>query len=648
MHKTNDYFYYLSQNKLYVTALLASLTLFFAILGFLYEDKSWVVSISSALKFFTFNFPDDYKDSNVFILIGSILSTITVFLAAIFTFFQEYLNRQNAKRILKTPHIALFGLGEINQAFLKSNFDTNENNIIIVERDQKHPLIDTLRTKGFGVIIGDVLANTQFDLFNFEKTEAVIIALGNDELNIEVAIRIINTIQTTGIQSPTRLIVHIADKRLNTLFHHNFIVPNSTHTASSVRIDIKTFSFFEECSKALFEQNYIDGDSRHYISSSQEFASIVCGSGQLALATIEQMLLLSNLPYKNHHTIHLVDKEAQKLFDKITHHLYYNTEKFPNVSFEIHLYDAEESKFFTMDIWHYEHLVHAILCHDREEINLKIAIELYERLYRRNATLPTKVLVGLFKECSLSQCIDDDQDGFQRFKTFGNEQNLFNNKTLLDETNYRIAKCIHFGYGDVFNKESLSPEDEKLNEKWYTTAKFSDKLSNIAQAKHIDIKLKALGLKKEKSDLTPQDLLKYNQEIFDSIITPLFEETGLSYKKLYTYSLELEKFWAGNEYKVFYTPKVYTSLLEKLIVCEHERWNSYHYINGWEYSPQKDKALKFHDCLKPLSEFTDDKHTITILYDLYSIVYLPNYLANAGWKMSTEGILKKDTLIKLG
>ncbi|MFP4487128.1 MAG: RyR domain-containing protein, partial [Campylobacterales bacterium] len=185
---------------------------------------------------------------------------------------------------------------------------------------------------------------------------------------------------------------------------------------------------------------------------------------------------------------------------------------------------------------------------------------------------------------------------------------------------------------------------DKVNKKWFNTAKHSDKLSNISQAKHIDIKLKALGFEKKKSDIADKKtLLVKNQELFDETMNHLLGESGTSYNELHEASIELGNFWNGKSYEVKYNPKEYKTLFEKLIRCEHERWNSFHYLNGWEYADVKDKSKKLHNCLKPIEEFKEPELQITILYDAYSILYLPNYLANAGYELTPYGG-KKESL----
>lgn len=45
---------------------------------------------------------------------------------------------------------------------------------------------------------------------------------------------------------------------------------------------------------------------------------------------------------------------------------------------------------------------------------------------------------------------------------------------------------------------------------------------------------------------------------------------------------------------------------ELLAKCEHNRWNAHHFLNGWKYNELTIKEKKFHNCLIPYSELTED------------------------------------------
>jgi hypothetical protein len=619
-------FYVIQKQKLYITGFTALLAIVCGMMGFLLEGNHLFQSITNTLNLFAFNFPDSYNSANIFLFISTLCVAITIFWAAVFTFFQEFIDKFIAKRIISDNHIAVFGLGQINRAFLDSEF--GEDNAIVIEADESNSYIEDYRQKGFGVIVGDVLSDRQLKLLNYDTMRYAVISLGNDRINIELAIKLIENIKVNKATTSTRLIVHIANTELKAIFHQNIVLPSLDE---NIQIDIKTFSFYEECSKDIFDHHFII--SNEYIKTEKQIHSVILGDDKLALTIIKDILLLSNFPYENKHTINIITKKATQFFEILKLETNYTEEKFPTIRFKIIDQDFKSPEFYKQAIFLNEDLQNVYICYRDEEINLNIALELHERVYLRNSELKTKVLFGMFNEYHLSQKISKDRNFFDRFYTFGNNTEIFTKSKLIDENNYKLSKYIHFGYGDEFKKEFQHLLLSQLDTKWYKSAKYSDKLSNIAQSKHIDIKLQALQLKKEKSSLKEEELYKINQNTFDKIMIPYLQESGLDYTKLHTYSLELDKFWNGKEYEIQYLPKKSNNIFDKLIFAEHERWNSYHYLNGWEYNKKKDKNLKLHDCLKSLDEFDEPYLQITIIYDIYSILYIPKFLASSGYKI---------------
>ena len=614
--------YFMQKYKLYITAFLAIIGFTLGFIGFLLLGFSVVVSGIKALKLFSLDYPEE---ENVFLFFSVIFITVTLFSAALFTFFKDFINKKIAKKIIQTKHIAVFGLGEINQAFLNSNL-TNEN-IIIFEANKNNIYVEEYQEKGFGVIIGDILSLRQFNLLNYKNMEYALIALGDDRANIELAIQMINAIKQQEDKTPTRLIIHIANSKLKTIFHQNFLLSS----LDEPMIDIKTFSFYEECAEDLFLKHSLI--SKDFIHADKELKSIILGNGSLALAVIKNILLLSNLPNNNKHIIYLIDEKAEAFYEKLRLLTNYTLDKFPTVEFEVINRDYNTVEFYKEKVFIDTHLNNIYICYDDESVNLNLAIILNEKIYIKQKSLKTNVLFAIFKETTLSNLLDENDKTFKNFYTFGRKNKIFAYNRLIEEDNYKIAKMIHHGYGDEFNKEMLLSSD-KLNQKWFKQSAYSDKLSSIAQAKHIDIKLLALNLKRVKSDLLSEELLKQNREKFDAKVEPLMKEENFTYATLHTYSLELAKLWAGKKYNVMYKPNKSDNLFEKLIFCEHNRWNAFHYLEGWEYHTEKDKDLKQHNCLKPLELFHEDTLLITIIYDIYAIVYIPNYLANSGWMIT--------------
>ena len=493
---------------------------------------------------------------------------------------------------------------------------------------------------------------------------------------------------------------------------------------NNFKIDVKTFSFFNEAAEELFDNHPVDGESNKYINSMEGFNTILIGNGELVKSVIYQMALISHLPNENKHTVYIVDKNAEELLIEIKKFLYYETDdlgkpkNIKNFLIEAIEIDRNSLEYFSNSIWNQKDLVNVIIAYDNEAENLDLAIELLNRTYlskinaaNREESMP-KIIFAVFDQKLISETITNNDDkAFKHLYTFGNSENVLSYNNLFEEEKYLAARLIHYGYSGKNDSDKTSDDDVKkseaeshpgvlgelnkrirsvfykpvtnedpIKEKWFNSAEHSDKLSSIAQAKHIDVKLKAMGFKKEyvledvknwnrklsvnwnkelsektakekeidkiwkvlnkqkpggyendkkKSEAIKEILLKENNiKIFE-----FFEEYRKTLKigdEGLTKYLEKSDNLISKSEKVRYFPKTYDTLFDKMIRMEHNRWNAFHFLNGWKYGEVKEKEIKEHNCLMPLENFTEIKMQKTAIYDIYSFLRLPIYLAEVG------------------
>ncbi|MEA2047713.1 MAG: NAD-binding protein [Campylobacterota bacterium] len=616
-NKSPSLVYFLLENKAFTLGVVAVFA-FILRFGLSIKNNDWVESLGNGLEF------------------ASILSASFI---AMLLYFKEAINKQLINQISKIEHTAVFGLGEFSTALLESEVKEENNAYIIFEKNLLNEKIEHFRKSGMGVVEGDAFSTEHLEQLNFKTISFAIISLGNDRLNIELATIIIEYYKSKKITTPIKLLVHVINQDLNTLFHQNFISQES----SEGKIDIQTFSFYEEAAETFFEHNFVDGDNDEIISSNDGYSIVVAGDGELALNIIYQAAKVAHLPNENTLNIHLVDKEAQKFKNRVIKR-YSGIEKVLNL--HTHNMNDEDFSYFNKDdgsVWFEKNLTHVIIAYDDQEKNIKIATDLFNKTYLENATdktLKTKVSFAIFNAYTISGKIDADKDSFAQFFSFADIGNICTRENLLDEKHSLISKLVHHNYAQKYAPVSLLDLDDKevkkiMYEKWYNNSKLSDKLSSIAQAKHMKMKLKALRLQSIPSKKSQDKLIEINREVFDTKLSLDRESLGLSDSFLQDYSDALPKLWEeGLEpIDIKYFPKKYTTMLEKLIRAEHNRWNAYHYLNGWTFKEKTMKTKKEHACLKPLSEFDVPELQLTVIYDIYSILYIPNYLANAGYEI---------------
>lgn len=614
--------YIIEKHKSEILTKFLILAFLLSFLGYFFiEDKHLLESITSSLRMLTFSPPDDYKPHNIFFPIVVILIGFVIFYSVATTFFKDSINSKITKNIRKQEHLVVFGLKDINRAFLNDE-ENSKKNIIIVEKDLNNIFLDDYRNRGFGVVVEDVV-NNNFNVEDYKNMKYAIICLENDRLNIDFAIDLINILKNVNNHITKRLIIHIENDDLKDIFNQKLLNYDDLKQA---KIDIKTFSFFQECSNELFEKHSFI--SNKDIKNSNEIKSLILGNGNLALKIIEDLLLLSNLPNKNIHTIYLIDEKADELFNKIELTTYFAKDKFPSINIEILNISYKNIKYFKQNIFEDSNISNIYICYDDESINLNLAIELNDKIFTKKS-VKANLYLAIFENYSFiknSKFIDI-------FTVFGNKNEIFSKNRLIDEKNYTISKLINSEFNDEFKKDKLVLNESNINKKWFNTEKYFDRLSSIAQAKHLNIKLQALGLKKVESKKNKKIVLQNNLKIFEEIINPLLKESNTNYKDIYLASLELKRFYSNKDYEVKYIPKNYSTLFEKLILCEHSRLNSFYFLNGWEYNKIENESKKELNSLKCIQEFKEKELQIKILEYVYSILYIPNYLASAGYEI---------------
>jgi hypothetical protein len=215
-----------SSNKIYIIEKYKSYILSrFLLLGFLFafigyfciEDKHFLESFTSSLKMITFDPPDGYKSYNIVFPIALILIGFVIFYSITTTFFKEIINNKITKSIRENEHTVLFGLSDINRAFLEDE-NNSDKNIIIVEKDKDNAFIEEFRNKGFGVVIDDII-NSTLDPEDYKNLKYSIISLGDDKLNIDFAINLINILSNFNNNLAKLLVIHIENDELKELFN---------------------------------------------------------------------------------------------------------------------------------------------------------------------------------------------------------------------------------------------------------------------------------------------------------------------------------------------------------------------------------------------------------------------------------------------
>ncbi len=593
--------------------LLAMVSFGLSVVGFISMSETNSFELWMLVQALVLGFGDLPSDEYGWLILAKVFWMLTFASAAFSLFLKDWAHKQLFDSIKDDEHVAIIGIGEFSFNYVNS---LSKSNTIILKNNQN---ISGESYKNNGYAIKDVSLKDVADTLNLAKMQKAIINVGEDRNNINLAFHIIEDYISRSCQHSLRLIVRIENRELNTLFMSNKIFNDNSYKHS--KIELKTYSFFEECASNLFQDNFIDGKSSNIIDSDEEYSIVIVGDGKLANKIVYEAAKIAHLPNENILNIYLVSNEPQE-FKKSLIRSYPNIEKIPTLKLSEKCMDYKSLDFYTNGIWDIKNLTNVIVCYDDENTNLEIVSSMQEKTYLRKEDVGIKILFGVFNQGDISKRLNEDDKHFKIFKSFGNTKDILTVENIFDDRSYILAKLVNYTYDGLLKNEKYDDmalfdyktEKSKVNKKWFNNTAYTDKTSSLAQAKHIKMKLKILGLEVIEPLKATKDLLKSNRTILDSKFDVKFEgDYG---------------FPANFEDKLF----------DKMLRLEHNRWNAYHYLNGWEYSEVKCKDIKEHNCLLPIDEFPkyfQDKKELSNLieWDIYSYMYIPNYFAELGFEL---------------
>ncbi|MGE3613828.1 MAG: NAD-binding protein [Sulfurimonas sp.] len=551
----------------------------------------------------------------IFALVLTVSSAIKILLR------EDKLAKKRKKILQRGDHIIVVGLTENNKVYIDSEFTKNEEKILIIEPDSNNPFIRNYLDKSVPVIIDDLTSGSIFDKLKIEKCKHIVISVGDDMANLEIATQMFAICNEKIQNLPVYL--NIEDRTLRLFHRENGLFHG---------MNVKLFSVFADSARELFEKYDIDGSSTNIINSDKPYGIVIVGNTKLALEVIYQACIMGQLPNKNRLTIYCIDQDVDNFKNEVEMN-YPSISSIPTVELVYIASHTNSLALYKENLWH-ENITNVILCKENEQENLDIASNIANITYLEGlvkGTLKTKILIAMFNSYSLSNTLKQHDGIFKNFFVFGGKHDINDRKYLIDEERDTIAKAVNY----VYNFAKATPTDNAINynfiyddftfdsaknENLWNALSYADKESNRSVADHIKTKLKFLELAIEKSDIKFDELWKSNSEIFAKA--------------------------QHNEYL--------------LAENEHIRWNTYHYLNGFRQTdiyPKAEKAIykqcKMHMCLVDNYDFFKESEDdfIQMGYSKWELVkydflinhHIPFIMARAKLKFKAT-FLKNNTL----
>ncbi len=610
---------------------------FTGLLFYKYICKSdWLPSFYHAAALFTINIKTDSPsltdNSLTWLYIIGLIAALYTITSLISLVAKQFVDHSLIWVIKQKPYILVCGLGSKGSFYIESELASGEHQIIAIEKNPINPNIEKFRNQGIAVIVGNAKEKELLKSLNIKQVIHIVSLAGEDMTNMEISLSLQDVLKKKNIKEK-KLFMHMENQKID-IFHQDRKIFKHT------KLHIEMFSMTEHAvaeyaAKTLFLTHAIEGMDAKKIDSNMDFSIVVVGNSKLAIEVIKQICELGHFPNENRINIYCIGSDIENLKQTILFH-YPNIDRIGNIYLTYIKLDTESTEFYQDKVWKKD-IVNVVLCNDSAEKNLDIALKLIDNTYLHtihNKSMKTKIHIAIYENDLIAKYINKNDEYFKYFSTFAQTSKMLSREAIVESKFDLIAKCICFPTDHIYNPMETYSDLDKIEHHWYSQATLIQRTSSQAEAYHIPVKLKALGLTyKNVTNLDKASLLKRNK---------LFLQKGEFGEELKFLGLDdvtlqnmTQKYadWFIFEKEFKYFPAEFTLLIEKLTRAEHNRWISHYYLMGWEYSSEMtQKDLRQHQFLLPLEHMTDEQK-FSILYDIYAILYIPNLLAKAGYEI---------------
>ena len=379
-------------------------------------------------------------------------------------------------------------------------------------------------------------------------TETHLYFLTDDEnWNIQQAKLALNELQNLSIEKPVR--IHIS----------TYTGMSEKHFAeyaqlSTTKITVMIHHYASIVSRKLITKHhpveFIEID-KETATARTDFNTLVIGFGQVGTHVLRKLIEQGQFAGSTFHAT-VMDKCMNTLRGRFEY-LYPDITAHYNINFVEA--EAGHTKFYETIKNVIDKTNYIVIALENDDLNIQTALEILEISSIKNKKR-LKIFIRLENESHWKETLKEFKE---QIDIFGESDNIFTEKNILQNEAERRGMLVHSVYSDLYH-DNRSFEDITRHEQ----------LSNISAAEHLYAKAKLLG-----------------------------------YENLGDF---LEKHVSNDDYV--------NSLSEiqklNLSIGEHLRWNAFHFIHGWtalpieeiegntfkeKYINRKNKELKKHSCL---------------------------------------------------
>ncbi|MDP5274967.1 NAD-binding protein [Chengkuizengella axinellae] len=588
--------------------LLALTTGFYGFKYLSIEEYSFMNAIYSSFRLFIFDVDNVFSKSGDKFVSYPLAIEIARWSAAMYTISTLFqiiykLFGQSMKLLwyqMLGNHIVISGINPYSKILIE-NLRKQRKPIVLLVEDISEVQKDYIKELGVILFVGKHGDHQLFKKSKLKRAKHFIVFHEDDSQNLNELLSIQEFFHDDRNQpNSLQVILHLTHRQ-SYLLYEDLEFDLKHGTDSSVNFSIKTFNVHRLMAEKLLNDHplYLNYEDRVKKYDSDPLHLLFIGFGQSGQQVAIQAMERSHFIHQKQLHITILDKDAIKV-EKEWHRNYPFSSKTANLNF--HVFDIRVDSLDEFIQLESQPFTHAFICLNNDYLDMTEGINLTRKL----PDIP--IYIKMIEEVKISRWIHVNSNRYQQLYQFGNYESLLNENYVINNEFELLAKKIHEKY--QINAQQLLKSNHnhvKLVENWDMLSDFM-KESNRNQLNHAFTKLMLLGL-----DAVPKK-------------TPLKDHTVILTKEAFLHEIN--------------------NRLEWVAAAEHNRWNAFYFLRGWDVylhvtkEKVKDEDKKLHGCLVPYDDLTSihqlreidyqsyDRKTVQNLYEIMDLLdyYIVKYI----------------------
>ncbi|ANE46453.1 hypothetical protein SY83_09395 [Paenibacillus swuensis] len=506
-----------------ISAVIALVSGFY---GFHYEAHyNLAQSIHSTLRLFIFDFDMPLNAAAPFMLelarwsaATTVLSSLLyIILTSSYHYLRFFFLRYRYNRTV------IVGLNKYSLE-LTMELLSKHKNVCVIDYDGHPSYIATAVRQGAVVISGHLYDVKNLQSACIHRAKHIVLFSLEDSTNIETLLQITSYFNKVKMpRQPIKVKVHLKQFAFDDML-------DAIQRDNQATYELHSFNVYENAIRVLFNK-YPFYENTTVEQGSRCPHLLIVGFGHSGEHVFIQAAKLAHFPRQEKMKISILDCNSNE-YKEVAQQKYAQLLTMFDVKFI-------EANALSYPFELLEPPTYIVVSTNHDMDNISIAMRL------KATFAETNVYTKMSSDAGLSPWLDANQNLYSRLHTFSLGRDVISEEVILEDKLEQFGRKIHELYCDIASDATS----------WNQEALFS-RMSNISQADHYNVKLRALGLKyttQKEHALTKDEVLH------------LFIQHS-----------------------------------EVLAISEHNRWRAYHYLYGWKpavMNQLKDSNLKLHPAL---------------------------------------------------